>query len=220
MSSEAARALVEVAAEHRAGSVLAETAFGGGDVRQAALGLDEVLNALVDYRSAVVARAVELIGVDVDRLGEQGHIAVELHEVEIAVGAEELGLGHWHADGSLVAEIGGVLEQEIAVVDILVVSGVVCVGNGHGVGALAPCVHRLGCQKVGAVVAVDSFGTVVEPAAVVLEETVVLVGEELEVLSLVPYHVVGHFSLGLEIHARGEHEAHGGEQTACGDILF
>ena len=196
--------------QHSVGGILRQTAFLAGSLRQQLSSQHQVADALVDDLAAVVTRAVELAVVDVERLGQYLGIAVDLHQFEVQVGTEPVGLTHRGCDAGLIAKRGSVLQQQVGIVDALIQRGEVAVLLGDGIRALTVGVHRAGADEVGAIVRVYTVGDailVVSAAAQVACPAIELVSKELEVLSLVPHQVITQRILRIEVQAGSQRYA-------------
>ena len=140
--------------QHSVGGIPAQTAFLRGSLRQQLGSLLQVTDTLVDDLAAVVARAIKLAIVYVQRLGQYLCIAVYLYQFEVQVGTEPVGLTHRGSDAGLIAKRGSVLQQQVGIVDALIQRGEVAVLLRDGIRALTIGVHRAGADEVGAIVRV------------------------------------------------------------------
>ena len=167
----------------------------------------KVADTLVDDLATWIAVPVETFGIDVERFGEELCVAVDLYELEVQVGTEPIGLAHRGGNAGLGFEVLGILQEQVGVVDTLVEGGEVAVLVGNGIGALAIGVDAAGAKQIAAEVGVNTIGDavlVVGAAAQVACPTVELVGEELEVVGLVPHEVVAQRILRVQVKAAGE----------------
>ena len=164
------------------------TVVGSGDVGiggQQLDGLGEILCDETGHVFAVVALSLKLTRGDVDRVGDDDGVAIDLQQFKVSVGTEEVSIADILCDFRRLAVVGCVLQQQVAAADVCVVVGVVAVARGYGIRTLAVFV---GCGKrhqVGATVAVRA----VVVGAEVAGPTIEVVGELL-VLSGVGPHLV------------------------------
>ena len=164
--------------------ILAQSSCLRRCIRQTIGGILKILDTLVDDQATIITHRVHLRRINIHRLRQENDIAIELHQLKVAVSTEELSLSHWHCDGFLITKASSILQQQVGVIDMLIELGIVIVLFWHCIGTLAIHIHVSLSHQVASGIAMRpiAHGILIRITTLNITSIAIkLVGEQLEV---------------------------------------